>query len=215
MTALNHDSIVDAGMDLVRDEGWRRLSVRSVAARLDVTPMALYRHVSSSDALSLGVITKIAEGFVNVRDSGDAFADLEWWARRAHAALVPFPGAAGHLLATWFEVPPALRAVERLLEVAYAAGLRDFEAVAAVNAVFTYVLMRAEAEQTVRNAGAVKRSLKLAAAEGELPRLSALAEHYTTARFDLHFDYGLRVLLDGIAVPAAATRGEPVRGERT
>jgi len=200
---LNGHSVVTAGVELVRDEGWERLSVRAVAGRLGVTPMALYRHVPNSDALSQSVITRIAEGFVEVGNSGNMFADLEGWARRAHAALIPYPGAAGRLLVTWFEVPPVLLTLERLIEVAYTGGLRDFEAVAAINAVLMYVLMRAEAEQTVQSAGAVERSLNLAAAEGSLPRLSALAEHYTTARFDLHFDYGLRVLLSGIAAHGA------------
>ena len=177
--------------------------------------MALYRHVPTSGALNLDVATEIVEGFADVRNSGDTCGDLEWWARRAHAALVPFPGAAAHLLATWFEIPAALRVVEALLEVVYAGGLQDFEAVAAVNAVFMFVLMRAEAEQTVRRARAVKRSLRLAGAERDLPLLSALAEHYTTARFDLHFDYGLRLLLDGIAVRVAGARVEIVQGERT
>ncbi|MEX2431397.1 MAG: TetR/AcrR family transcriptional regulator [Dehalococcoidia bacterium] len=211
VTTLSQESVITAGADLVREVGWPRLSVRAVAARLGVTPMALYRHIPSGDALSDGVITKISEGLVDVRNSGDTFSDLERWARRAHTTLVPFPGAAAHLLATWFQVVPVLRAMERLLEVAHAGGLRDFEAVAAVNAVFMYVLMRAEAEQTVHRARVVRRSLRLAT-EVDLPHLSALAEHYTTARFDLHFDYGLRVLLNGIAMEGAAIRGKPARG---
>jgi AcrR family transcriptional regulator len=206
MSTLSLDSVTAAGALLVHEEGWSRLSLRSVAARLGVTPMALYRHVPNSEALSQGVIARIAEGFTDVRQSGDTLADLEWWARRAHAAILPYSGAGSMLLMAWFEVPEVLRVIERLLDVVYLGGMRDFEAVAAVNAVFMYVLMRAEAEQAIRGAGAAQRALKLAGAD--LPRLSALSEHYTTARFDLHFDYGLRVLLDGIAAQAPALRTE-------
>jgi AcrR family transcriptional regulator len=208
--ALGYESVIAAGVDLVREGGWAGLSVRAVASRLGVTPMALYRHIADSTALSQGVIAQIADPFTAVGKSGDAIGDLDRWARRARARLVLYPGAAGHLLTTWFSVPPVLRAIEGLLEIVHAGGLRGFEAVAAVNAIFMYVLMRAEAEQTVRNAGVVERSLALACSQDGLPLLSSLAEHYTTARFDLHFDYGLRVLLDGIATRMRAA-GEEVR----
>ena len=70
---------------------------------------------------------------------------------------------------------------------------------AAVNAVFMYALMRAHAETVVRTSRTVKRELRLAAAVRPLPHLTALSRHYRTAEFDLHFDYGLNALLDGIA----------------
>jgi AcrR family transcriptional regulator len=200
MRTLSHESVLAAGANLVSDVGWPGLSLRAVAARLAVTPMALYRHVPNSDALCLGVIATITEAFVEVRISGDALADLEWWARRAHTALTPYPGAASYLLSSWFNVAPVIRSIEKLLELVYAGGWRDFEAVAAVNAVFMYVLMRSEAEQTIRGAAAAERSLNITAVQEDLPRLFELSEHYTTARFDLHFDYGLRVLLDGIGL---------------
>ena len=76
--------------------------------------------------------------------------------------------------------------------------LDEFEAVAAVNAVFMYALMRAHAETVVRTSGTVKRNLRLAAAVRPVPHLTALRKHYRTAEFDLHFDYGLNALLDGI-----------------
>lgn len=199
MTGLDKDAVVTAGVELLQEEGWDRLSIRAVAGRLGVTPMALYRHVPNSNTLLGAVLARVAAPLAEVTDSGNLASDFEAWAHRAHDRLVGYPGAAGHILVTWFEVPPVLVAVDRLLAVAYASGLRDFEAVAAVNAVFTYVLMRAQAEQAVREADAVQRSLDLAVGEGTLTHLPRLAQHYTTARFDLHFEYGLRVLLNGIA----------------
>jgi len=161
--------------------------------------MALYRHVDDGAALTRAVIARIVAGFSVVARTGDAQHDLAEWARTAHSVLREHPGAAGHLLVTWFDLPPMLRCTEGLLDIVHADGLRDFEAVAAVNAIVMYVLMRCEAEQAVRSAGTVKRTLKLAATEVPLPHLTALAAHYTTARFDLHFEYGLDVVLHGIA----------------
>ena len=199
MSRLTADTIFATGQELVRETGWSTLSLRGVAARLGVTPMALYRHVADGAALTNGVIANIVAEFAVAERTGDARADLATWASVARSALREYPGAAGQLLISWFEVPTMLQCTEGLLRIVHDDGLRGFEAVAAVNAVVMYVLMRCEAEQTVRSAGAVKRALRLAAAETPLPHLTALAPHYTTARFDLHFDYGLDVLLNGIA----------------
>ena len=205
MSGLSADTIIAAGQALVRESGWSALSLRAVAARLGVTPMALYRHISDGATLTAGVIDSIAAELGVVTRTGEARHDLAEWARRAHAVLGDHPGAAGHLLIAWFEVPAMLQCTEDLLDIVHADGLRDFEAVAAVNAVVMYVLMRCEAEQAVRGAGAVRRALHVAAARAPLPHLTALRVHYTTARFDLHFEYGLDVLLDGIAARRVAT----------
>jgi AcrR family transcriptional regulator len=205
MSALNADIVFAAGQALVRESGWAGLSLRGVAARLGVTPMALYRHVGDGARLTDGVIARIAAELEVGKRTGNARHDVSEWARTAHAVLREHPGAAGHLLVVWFEVPAMLHCTEDLLDVAHHDGLRGFEAVAAVNAVVMYVLMRCEAEQTVRSAGAVKRALKLAAADSPLPHLTSLAAHYSTAQFDLHFEYGLEVLLDGIAARRVAS----------
>jgi AcrR family transcriptional regulator len=196
--ALDADVVVAAGVEVVRAHGWGGLSLRAVAAQLEVTPMALYRHVPDVAALTNEVIESISARMTEVPRSGDVREDLWAWAHAARSALSPFPGVAAHLLTVWFEVPSVLGTIEDLLDVAYDGGLDGFEAVAAVNALFMYVLMRAEAEQTVRTAGAVRRSLALAKSRRPLPRLRSLASYYTTAELDRHFEYGLQALLAGI-----------------
>lgn len=204
MSGLDPDAVVAAGQSLVRESGWSALSLRAVAARLGVTPMALYRHVADGATLTRGVIAEIVGEFGEVTRTGDTRNDLAMWARHAHSVLRQYPGAAGHLLVTWFDVPAMLQCTEDLLDIVHDDGMREFEAVAAVNAIVMYVLMRCEAEQAVRGAGAVRRALKIAATDTPLPHLTALGAHYTTARFDLHFDYGLDVLLMGIAARRVA-----------
>lgn len=178
------------------DSSWASLSLRAVAARLSVTPMALYRHVPDSDALTDGVLDEITSGLPEVIDSGDLRGDLRSWARTALDHLRLYPGVAGHLLVGWFEIEPMLRCVDELLALVSRHGFENFEAVAVTNAVFTYVLMRAEAERQVRSAGAATRHLDVSARE--FPHLAPLVAHYTTARFDAHFDFGLDALLAGM-----------------
>lgn len=49
--ALSVSSIVSTAVDLADESGLADLSIRRIASRLSVSPMALYRHVDSRDAL--------------------------------------------------------------------------------------------------------------------------------------------------------------------
>ncbi len=183
---------------MVAREGWDRLSVRSVAAVLGVTPMALYRHIPDAAALSAAVVDQIAGGVPAVDTTDDLADDLARWARAARDHLRQFPGTSAHLLTSWFASRAMLAKVEGLLRRVELAGFADAEMVAAVNAVMMYVLMRVEAERTVAAGGAVKRTLNLRGKDPELPLMSRLRRHYSTAQFDVHFEYGLAALLRGI-----------------
>ena len=193
---LSTERVVSAGAELVADSSWDDLSLRAVAGRLSVTPMALYRYVPDSGALADGVLGEIASGLLEVGDSGDLGRDLGSWARSVLAHLRGYPGVAGYLLVGWFENDHVLRRIDGLLALVRRHGLEGFEAVAVTNAVFTYVLMRAEAERQVTSAGAVTRSLKRSVED--LPHLAPLVEFYEIAEFDAHFEFGLESLLAGM-----------------
>lgn len=187
-----------AGVRVVADHGWGALSLRAVATELEVTPMALYRHVPSSGELLRGVLDAIVSETCTVSDTGDLGADLMEWARRFHAELAQFNGVAGYLLVSWFDSAPMLERVEDLLGLVASHGIDGFEAVAVTNAVLTYVLMRCEAERQVQSAGVVKRHLRTSGSDRDLGRLRSLAHHYATADFDAHFEFGLTALVAGM-----------------
>lgn len=203
---MSTNAVTKAGSRLVAREGWERLSLRAVATELEVTPMALYRWVTDVDELEMLVVDDVVRTFPVVGHGGDLAADLTEWARGCRAVLAAYPGMAVRLLGSWFDSGPMLGRVEDLLVRVGADGIEGFRAVAVVNAVLMYVLMRVEAERTVRAAGAVRRSLKIAASERSLPLLEALQAHYTTAEFDTHFEFGLEALVRGLALP---TRSAP------
>jgi AcrR family transcriptional regulator len=58
---LSLDGIVQAAVDLVDEVGIDALTLRSVAARLGVTPMPLYRHVSTRDELVDLAVARLME----------------------------------------------------------------------------------------------------------------------------------------------------------
>ncbi|MEW6760958.1 MAG: TetR/AcrR family transcriptional regulator [Pseudomonadota bacterium] len=56
------DAILDAALSLLDEEGEQGLSMRAVAARIQVTPMSLYHHVADRAALLVALSGKIYGG---------------------------------------------------------------------------------------------------------------------------------------------------------
>ena len=82
-----------------------------------------------------------------------------------------------------------------MLEVDGPVGI---DAVADANALVMHALMRAQAEQEVRDGG-VRRDLStMRSLRDQLPTLWAHREEYRIARLDAHFAYGLDALLAGL-----------------
>jgi AcrR family transcriptional regulator len=193
--ALTVERVVEGGVRLAREKGVSAVGVRALAAELGVTPMALYRHVASGEALSDAVLQALIAELPLVAAKGAPLGRLRSWAVSAREVLRSCPGLAHHLLLHWFELPRTLQVVESLLSAAEDLGLSDFPAVAAGNAVFTYVLMRVELEEALRAGNVLQR--RLPALRG-LPRLARNAAEYRVARVDAHFEFGLTLLLDGL-----------------
>jgi AcrR family transcriptional regulator len=203
VTRLSEAKVLTAGVDVVRARGVEALGVRSVADRLGVTPLALYRYVRDGDELHASVIGLILAGLPRPGAAGAPADRMREWALAARAMLTRYPGLARYLLLRGFELEDALDGVEGLLGVAADAGLTGFECVAAANAVFTYVLMRVEAETSVRAARVVTRSLRPVRRDPQrYPLARRYESEFTTARFDDHFTFGLDALLQRVATKA-------------
>src|SRR4051812_376470 len=96
------NDVAKAGLRVVRDAGWERVSVRAVASELHVSPMALYRIAPDAEALRTLVADAAASG--RAIAMGDALTDdLGDWSRRVHRRLVRHPGLATFLVAHWTE----------------------------------------------------------------------------------------------------------------
>ena len=196
---LSPEAVIAAGLALVRETGLTGLGVRALAERVGVTPMALYRHVDGAEELERKVIDAILAA-IEPAPASTPFRDAALaWAASARAVLGIHPGVAEHVLTHWFELPRVLDMLEGLLAAAEVSGMEGPLAVAAANAVFTFVLMRVTAETAVRRAGVVRRKLPRGASSmARWPRLVENAREYEVAKLDLHFAFGLDVILRGI-----------------
>jgi AcrR family transcriptional regulator len=190
--ALGRSAILAAGCDLARRDGIEALGVRSLAAEIGATPMALYRYVTDAAELRAAVMGQL---LTSLPEPPASFDDLAGWAQSFRAWLSEVPGLSRRVLLEWFELPPLLDQVEALLEVFDTAALEGFELVAAANALFSYVLARGDLEEAVRSSD-VRRSLRWSQEDDAArPLLASLRHEYEVARLDEHFDYGLNLLL--------------------
>jgi AcrR family transcriptional regulator len=203
---LDRSVVVEAGTRLVRREGVEMLGLRRVAAELGVTPMALYRHVDNADTLQVAVVEQLLAGFPDVPTTGPWQERCHTWAHDARAALMPYPGLARHVLLHWVELPGVLRSLDHLGAALATLGPAGIDAVAASNALFTYVLMRVQAEEVVRFGGLERDLATLGDLAVDVPFLWSHRHEYAVARLDEHFEYGLDALLSGIVTAHRRSR---------
>ncbi|WP_034272120.1 TetR/AcrR family transcriptional regulator [Actinospica robiniae] len=56
---ISRTQVLDATLDLAAESGLAAVTMRAVAARLEVTPMALYRHVGDKQGLLDGLVERL------------------------------------------------------------------------------------------------------------------------------------------------------------
>lgn len=77
MPRLDRQAVVDAALELADEQGLESVTLRNIARRLQVTPMALYRHVESKEAL-LDAMSDELYAEIGPKPDG-----ADWWARLA------------------------------------------------------------------------------------------------------------------------------------
>jgi AcrR family transcriptional regulator len=202
---FDRSDLTAAGLSLVEHEGWSAVSVRSVAERLGVSPMALYRLVPDAQHLRHVIADAAAQPIQPDPGAGDVFETLDAWARRAYRQLSRYPGLSSYVIAEWTELSNWLDIIEALLGRAEADGIIGAQAVATVNAIYAYVLARGQLRDTA--AAAPRRQLApVRRHRGRYPLIHRNITEFTTAKTDKHFALGLDVLIDGLRneVTAAA-----------
>ena len=68
---LSRAEILDAALGLADEQGLAAVSMRAVAQRLGVTPMALYRHVGDKDGLLDALVERLLNNLNGVDDRGE------------------------------------------------------------------------------------------------------------------------------------------------
>jgi AcrR family transcriptional regulator len=204
---LSRERIVSAAVRLADADGLEAVSLRKVAAALDVGPMRLYGYIATKDELFDLMVDAVQ---AEIRPAGDGW-------REVLGSLAEATRRAAHRH-EWFadllggrpQLGP--HALARLNAAAAALGTVDLDTVvpviAAVDAYVTGAVRREITERRAERAtGMDKRQwqaafgpyLERTFASGRFPALAAVVHGSTHLTADQMFRAGLGFLLDGIA----------------
>ncbi len=186
------------GASVVRREGVDGVTLRKVADRLGVTPMALYRCFDSSEELRLASVSCALVRIPDPPATGSVRSRLQKWAHVARPRLRVTRGLADACLTDWPKMIEGCRIMEGLLRVAADHTTDAAGQVAIANAVFVYVLTRAIAERAVLARGRRRTIPAIERHPERFPHLAANEARFATIDVDHHFAVGLDALLDGL-----------------
>ena len=211
-STLTREQIVAAALALLDADGMDGLSMRNLAARMEVGTTSLYWHVASRQEIVALVVNELY-GEVELADTAEWRPATEQLARQMRAVVLRHPWAVGvldHLVGDSF-APNLVRITERMLVVLEGAGFGLREAETTLSTVSSFVLGIALSEAVWRTSAVDGPEAEAAAAEAQrlavtatedAPRLRALFAEYEQLDVDRttveDFEYGLARVLDGI-----------------
>ncbi|MFH8760362.1 TetR/AcrR family transcriptional regulator [Streptomyces atroolivaceus] len=218
---LTREQIIRAAVELLDDEGLAGLNMRALGARLDSAATAMYWHVKNKGNLVL-LATDQVWSELPLPDPGTA----DWrtavtvMATDLHTMFTRHPWLVQVLAAHLVYGEGKARHDDRSLALYEAAGFTADQSDQAAGAVFTYVLGNAAGTAATasltRKANGTGEQFRDTMAEAReiatrYPRLRARLETQAAADYaaapEGTFEFGLRVLLDGLEQELAAQSG--------
>jgi AcrR family transcriptional regulator len=205
---LTRDRVVAEALAIIAQDGVQALTMRRLAARLEVVPGALYHHVRNKQQLHDLVLDNVlAEVDVRLDPSLDWTGQLKLLAHRLREVLEDHPGVAGILKTRDPLGPHSLTLAEAILGPLQAAGFGDREAGLAFFLLVDYTIgfavggiPTAVNEQRVRDPAtrAQLHQFFRSLPRDRFPALVALGEHVWADNRDERFSAGLDVLVSGL-----------------
>ena len=219
--ALDRARVLAVAVDFVDEGGLRRLTMRSLARRLGVTAMALYRYVHDREDLLDGIVETVLDEIVfdpsdpGPEQSGDwreAIRRMAHGMRRvalAHPQVFPLIATRAPA-APWVRPPlRSLRLVESFLDTMVGQGLHPKDAVQAYRAFSSFLLghLLPEVSAMGVETGPVEEVEPGASASSDLrdyPRLQSMQGQLRQRHAAAEFAASLENLLDRLARLAPA-----------
>jgi AcrR family transcriptional regulator len=183
---ISRGQIVEAALRSLHTTGFERMTIRSLAADLDVAPMSLYRYIRDKDDLMDEVVEELL-----IQSQPMPAAKGTWQARLTVGAealrrlLVEQPGALYVYLRHPVISPTAIRRMEMMLKILREAGYDTASSKTAYLAIQTYTVGFAALETS--RAGWVPPE-----------KTSRMASELVAMTSPKQFASGLRYLLAGI-----------------
>jgi AcrR family transcriptional regulator len=167
--------ILDAALAIADERGLDAVTMRAVAARVDVTAMALYPHVTSKDDLLDGLVGRLLAE-LSLPDPGKPWRDrLREIAKSARETARRHPAVMPLLFARPAVTPDGVRVVDAIYLALLDAGVSDREVARVERLVSTFVLGYAISETSGRFAAGDPRERRALLEGVDLPGHRRLA----------------------------------------
>ncbi|KOX23201.1 hypothetical protein ADK67_21470 [Saccharothrix sp. NRRL B-16348] len=209
---LTMERIVAAAIRIAETEGLAALSMRRVAVELGVGTASLYTYLPGKAELEALMADSIGADDPLPDDwPGDWRAKLEAWARNDHEGYRKHPWVLQLVATVAAPGPNLLRWMDSALRVLEGTGLTEAEKMAVVESVDAYVRGQARLSLDTRELSA-DEVRERDAALGELvdfrpyPALVATVRAGVSPYAGDQFEFGLRLLLDGVETLIASKR---------
>ena len=212
--ALGRGRILAAALEIIDRDGLEALTMRTLADALGVAPMATYRHYANKGELLDALLNAVAYGLLVPESHGDWRSTALALARSVRENLLQHPGLVSAVISRPSLGPSAVRLAEAMYGPLRAAGFDDRTTERATSLLFGYVLGFVGLEAPRRAAAAATdpevhvSQADLESAYGGvdpavIPHTLEIAPAPGEFISDAQFEWGLAVILDGIA-------GQPV-----
>lgn len=198
---LTRDQIVKVAMDMLDAEGEAGFSMRKLAARLKVDPMAIYHHHANRNALIVAVMQAFMDDCALPAPSGDWRADIRSLCQSLRALAKRHPGIF-RLYETYDDwLPAENRVFEAFHATLLAAGFAKPVVVRGVRLLFAYTEAFAVDEisgwHDPLDAADQAELLDMLTPDTH-PTMIALIDEIGAVDADADFAFGLNVLIRGL-----------------
>lgn len=188
MSKIDRARIVATALEMIVADGESAVSMRPLASRLGVTPMALYRYFPDRDALLLALVEKVSEEIVIPEPGHDPRDTAVGLALRLHDFLVAHPWMIRLISTGRLASPAGLQFPEGFLTCARDAGLDETAGFVFYRTMFASILGQATITSArLQREGA--NGLPTDRAAGAVPLVTSLSPRWSA--------------LDDAATPAA------------
>jgi len=213
---LTSERIVDAALEIMARDGYEAVTMRSIAHELGTGPASLYAHIDGKAELDALLVDRVARE-VHIPDP-----DPQHWqqqivqvGRDLRAAMLRHPGVARAVIGYVPTGPEAMTTSERMLAILIAGGVVEQVAAWACDLLPLYVTAVAF-EDSVGHHGLDLSGPAVDAFVAELrgyfqslpvdrfPNVVNHAVALTTGDGEVRFEFGLQVLVAGIAAVSAS-----------
>jgi AcrR family transcriptional regulator len=210
-TPLTRERVLDGAMTVADRSGLAALTMRSLADELGVKPMSLYHHVANKEAILDGLVERVFAQVDLPRVGADWRGEIRRRSHSLRAALRRHRWAIGVMESRTSPGPATLRHHDAVIGTLRAGGFSVAMTAHAFSAIDAYVYGFALQEatlpfQTPDEVPEMAGSMLAAMPVDDYPHFVEMAkEHVLQPGYDFgeEFDFGLDLVLDGLARRAA------------